>query len=136
MAEATRRTLNVEQGTKFSFSFIVKDSGSSPIDLVAENAIVRMRVKTDHTFGGITILTLSSTGTPNNNIIIQPGAVTGKVQVDINAADTIALSLAQEATSYFYDIEIDLTTTGTQRLYKGDFIVLKELTTPDSDFEV
>lgn len=136
MAEATTRNLDVEQGTDYSFSFIVKDSGGSPIDLALENAIARMRIKTDYTLGGITMLTLSSTGTPNSFISIQPGAVTGKIQVDVPATETIAnFVLSQAATVYVYDLEIELDTTGIQRAYKGNFTLHKELTTPDSDFQ-
>lgn len=93
-----------------------------------------MRVKSDYSLGAITYLSLSSTGTPNSRIVIQPGAVTGKVQVNVTAADTIALTLSEEQTTYVYDIEADLNATGIQRLYKGEFNLFKELTTPDSDF--
>ena len=134
MAQAPRRNIDVEQGTAFNFSFIVQDSGGSPISLVTESAVVRMRVKTDYSLGGITVLSFSSTGTPNAQIDIEPGGVTGKVQVNILPSDTQALTLTQEATIYVYDIEIDLTTTGIQRAYKGLFTVYKEITTPDSDF--
>lgn len=134
MAQASTRTLDVEQGTDYTFSFIVKDSGGSPIDLIAENTEVRMRVKTDYSLGAITILTLSSTGTPNSNITLHVAAVTGNITVTVPKADTIALTLSEEQTSYVYDIEAELDSTGTQRLYKGDFNIFKENATPDSDF--
>lgn len=135
MTQATTRNLDVEQGTDYTFSFIVKDSGGSPIDLVAENAVVRMRVKTDHTFGGITVLTASSTGTPNSYITLHAAAVTGNITVALPASETITnFSLGQEETNYVYDIEAELDTTGTQRLYKGTFNLFKELATPDTDF--
>lgn len=134
MAQAPRRNIDVEQGTDYNFSFIVQDSGGSPISLVTESAVARMRVRTDYSLAGITILSFSSTGTPNSQIVIEPGGITGKVQVNIPAADTQALTLSQEATIYVYDIEVDLTTTGIQRAYKGLFTVYKEITTPDTDF--
>lgn len=134
MAQASTRTLDVEQGTDYTFSFIVKDSGGSPIDLVTENTVVRMRVKSDYSLGAITILTMSSTGTPNSNIGIHVGAITGNITVTIPKEDTIALTLSEEQTSYVYDIEAELDTTGNQRLYKGDFNIYKENATPDSDF--
>ena len=135
MAQAPRRTIDVEQGTDYSFSFIVKDSGGSPIDLGAESAEVRMRVKTDYSYGGITVLSASSTGTPNSYITIEPGGVTGKIQVDLPATETSTnFSLGQEVNNYVYDIEVTLTTTGIQRAYKGEFNVYKEITAPDSDF--
>jgi len=136
MTQAVRRTLDVEQGTDYTFSFIVQDSGGSPIDLVAENTEVRMRVKSDHSFGGITLLTLSSTGTPNSYIELHVAAVTGNITVNIPATETITnFSLGEEVNNYSYDIEAELDTTGIQRLYKGEFNVYKELTTPDSDFQ-
>jgi len=134
MAQANTRQLDVEQGTDYTFSFLVKDSGGSPIDLVSENTEVRMRVKTDYSLGAITILTLSSTGTPNSRISIHQGAVTGNITVSIPKEDTTALTLSEEQTSYVYDIEAELDSTGAQRLYKGDFNVYKENATPDSDF--
>lgn len=135
MAQANTKDLDVEQGTDFTFSFLVKDSGGSPIDLVAENAVVRMRVKTDYTLGGITVLTASSTGTPNSYISIHEAAVTGNITVSIPASETINnFTLSQESTAYVYDIEVELDTTGIQRLYKGNFTLYKELTTPDADF--
>lgn len=134
MTEATRRAIRIEQGTDDGFSFILKDNGGSPIDLIAENAQFRMRVKTDYSLSAITILTFSSTGVPNSNIVIQPGGITGKVQVNISPSDTIALTLTDESTAYFYDIEVTLDATSTQRLFKGDFTLFKELATPDSDF--
>lgn len=135
MALVPTYTLNVPQGVDYSFSFIVKDSGGSPIDLGTENAEIRMRVKTDYSFGGITVLSASSTGTPNSYITLQPGAITGKVQVDIPATETtLNFSLSQEITSYVYDIEASLDTTGIQRLYQGEFNLSKELTAPNSDF--
>lgn len=134
MTQATTRNLEVEQGTDYTFSFLVKDSGGSAIDLVSENAVVRMRVKTDYSFGGVTVLSFSSTGTPNNQILIHNGAVTGNITILILPSDTIGLSLSEEQTDYAYDIEVDLDATGTQRLYKGTFSVFKEITTPDSDF--
>jgi hypothetical protein len=134
MAQAPRRNIDVEQGTDYSFSFLVQDSGGSPIDLTTELAEVRMRVKTDYSLGGITVLTFSSTGTPNSLINIEPGGVTGKVEVTIPASETQSLTLTQEANLYVYDIELTLTTTGIQRAYKGIFTVYKEITTPDTDF--
>lgn len=134
MTQAVSRNFDVEQGTDWKFEFFIRDSGGSPIDLIAESAQIRMRVKSDYTLGAITYLSLSSTGTPNSRIVIQPGAVTGKVQVNVTAADTIALTLSEEQTTYVYDIEADIAATGIQRLYKGEFNLFKELTTPDSDF--
>lgn len=134
MAQATRRNIDVEQGTDYTFSFIVQDSGGSAIDLTTEAAVARMRVKTDYSLGGITVMSFSSTGTPNSLISLQPGGVTGKVQVSIPAATTQALTLTQEANVYVYDIEISLTTTGIVRAYKGILTVYKEITTPDTDF--
>ena len=136
MAQATTRTLDVEQGTDYTFSFLVKDSGGSPIDLLAESTEVRMRIKTDHTFGGITVMTLSSTGTPNSFIALHVAAITGNITVSIPAAETINnFSLGQEINNYVYDIEAELDTTGIQRLFKGEFNLFKELATPDSDFQ-
>lgn len=135
MTQATRRTLDVEQGTDYVFSFIVKDSGGSPIDLIAEATEVRMRVKTDHTLGGITMLTLSSTGTPNSFITLHVAAVTGNVTVSIPATETITnFTLNQEVNNFVWDLEAELTSTGIQRLWKGEFNLYKEITTPDSDF--
>lgn len=134
MTQASTRTLDVEQGTDYTFSFLVKDSSGSPIDLLSENTVVRMRVKTDYSLAAITILTMSSTGTPNSNIVIHQGAVTGNITVSVPATDTIALTLSEEQTSYVYDIEAELDSTGTQRLFKGDFNVFKENAAPDSDF--
>jgi hypothetical protein len=135
MTVATTRNLDVEQGTDYTFSFLVRDSGGSPIDLLAENAEVRMRVKTDYSFGGITVLTASSTGTPNSYISIHEAAVTGNITVAIPASETITnFSLGQEINTYSYDIEAELDSTGIVRLYKGEFTLYKELTTPDSDF--
>lgn len=135
MAEATTRNLDVEQGTDQSFSFLVQDSGGSPINLTAENGIVRMKVKTDYTLGGITMLTLSSTGIPNTFIDIEPGAVTGLVKVNVPATETIAnFVLSAASTVYVYDIELESDSYGIQRLYKGNFTLHKELTAPDSDF--
>lgn len=134
MAQAPRRNIDVEQGTDYNFSFIVQDSGGSPISLVTESAVVRMRVKTDYSLGAITVLSFSSTGTPNSQIVLEPGGVTGKIQVNFLPSDTQALTLSQEATIYVYDIEVDLTTTGIQRAYRGLLTVYKEVTTPDSDF--
>ena len=136
MTQATRRTLNVEQGTDYVFSFIVKDSGGSPIDLLLENTEVRMRIKTDHSFGAITVMTLSSTGTPNQFIMLHVAAVTGNITVSIPASETITnFTLGQEINNYVYDIEAELDTTGTQRLFKGEFNLFKELATPDTDFQ-
>lgn len=135
MTQANRRTIEVEQGTDYTFSFIVKDSGGSPIDLLAENAVVRMRVKTDYSFGGITVLTLSSSGTPNSFITVHAGAVTGNITVNIPATETITnFSLSQEVNNYVYDIEATLDSTGIVRLYKGEWNLYKEVTTPDADF--
>ena len=135
MTQANRRTIEVEQGTDYTFSFIVKDSGGSPIDLLAENATVRMRVKTDYSVGGITVLTLSSTGTPNAFITLHEAAVTGNITVNIPATETITnFSLSQEVNNYVYDIEATLDSTGIVRLYKGEWNLYKEVTTPDADF--
>ena len=135
MAQAPTRNINVEQGTDYSFSFLVKDSGGSPINLTAETAEFRMRIKTDYTLGGITMLTLSSTGTPNSHIEVEPGAVTGLVKVNVPATETIAnFVLSQEETNYVYDIEFETISYGIQRCYKGAFNLFKELATPDSDF--
>jgi len=136
MTQATRRTLDVEQGTDYTFSFLVKDSGGSPIDLVTENAEVRMRVKTDYSFGGVTLLTLSSTGTPNSYITIHQAAVTGNITVSIPASESITnFTVGEEVNNYVYDIEAELDTTGIIRLYKGEFNMYKEITTPDTDFQ-
>jgi len=135
MAQAAIKNFDVEQGTQHKFSFIVQDSGGSPIDLVTDNAEVRMRVKTDYSFGGITALTASSTGTPNSYIEIHVAAVTGNVTVTIPASETIAnFALGDEVTSYVYDIEVESDSLNIQRLYKGEWNLYKELTTPDSDF--
>lgn len=134
MAQAPRRNIDVEQGCDYEFSFLVQDSGGSPISLATENAKVRMRVKTDYSLGGLTVLSFSSTGTPNSNIVLEEGAQTGKVTVNINAADTQALTLTQEANIYVYDVEIEGDTFGIQRGYKGLLTVYKEITTPDADF--
>ncbi len=135
MAQATVRNFDVEQGTQWRFSFIVKDSGGSPIDLLADNAEVRMRVKTDYSFGGITAMTASSTGTPNTYITIHEAAVTGNVTVTVPPSETILnFALGQEITAYVYDVEIESDSLDIQRLYKGEWNLFKELTTPDSDF--
>jgi len=136
MAQATIRNFDVEQGTQHKFSFIVEDSGGSAIDLVADNAEVRMRVKTDYSFGGITVLTASSTGTPNSYITIHDAAITGNVTVTIPPTETIAnFTLGEEITSYVYDVEIESDSLDIQRLWKGEWNLFKELTTPDSDFQ-
>jgi hypothetical protein len=135
MAQATIRNFDVEQGTQWKFSFIVKDSGGSAIDLLADNAEVRMRIKTDYTFGGLTVLTASSTGTPNSYIAIHAAAVTGNVTVTIPPSETISnFTLGQELTTYVWDIEIESDSLDIQRLYKGEWNLYKELTTPDADF--
>ncbi len=134
MAQASTRTLDVEQGTDYPFSFIVRDNDGVAIDLVTENAEVRMRVKTDYSLGAITILTMSSTGTPNSYFTIHEGAITGNITLNLPKEDTTALTLSTAETSYVYDIEITLDTTGTKRLLKGDFNVFKENATPNSDF--
>lgn len=135
MTQATVRNFDNEQGTQIKFSFIVQDSGGSPIDLLADNAEVRMRVKTDYSFGGITVLTASSTGTPNTYITLHEAAVTGNVTVTIPASETIVnFSLGQEVTNYVYDLEIQSDSLNIQRLYKGEWNLFKELATPDSDF--
>jgi len=135
MTQATKRNFDVEQGTKFEFSFIVKDSTGSPINLIADNAEVRMRVKTDYSFGGITVLTASSTGTPNTFITIHEAAITGNITVVIPASETILnFSLSKEETNFVYDIELEADSVNIQRLFKGEFNLFKELTTPDSDF--
>ena len=135
MAQATIRNFDNEQGTEIKFSFVVQDNDGSPIDLVTDNAEVRMRVKTDYSFGGITVLTASSTGTPNSYITIHEAAVTGNVTVTIPPSETIAnFALGQELTSYVYDIEIESDSLNIKRLYKGEWNLFKELATPDSDF--
>ena len=80
MAQAAIKNFDVEQGTQHKFSFIVQDSGGSPIDLVTDNAEVRMRVKTDYSYGGITVMTASSTGTPNSYITIHETISSGLLQ--------------------------------------------------------
>lgn len=136
MTQATKRNFDVEQGTKWVFSFIVKDSGGSPIDLIADLAEVRMRVKTDYSFGGVTVLTASSTGTPNSFITIHEAAITGNITVTIPASETILnFALSQEITNYVYDIEVETTTLDIQRLWKGEWNLFKELATPDTDFQ-
>ncbi len=135
MAQATVRNFDVEQGTQWRFSFILKDSGGSAIDLVADNAEVRMRVKTDYSFGGISVLSASSTGTPNSYIIIHEAAVTGNITVIIPPTETVLnFSLGQEINNYVYDIEVESDSLVIQRVYKGEWNLFKELTTPDSDF--
>lgn len=135
MAQATIRNFDVEQGTRWRFQFIVKDSNDSPIDLIADNAEVRMRIKTDYSFGGITVLSASSTGTPNSFIVIHEAAVTGSITVIIPPSETILnFSLGQEINNYVYDIEVESDSLDILRLYKGEWNLFKELTTPDLDF--
>ena len=111
---SAKYNLTCEQGTTFTFQFIIKTSD------VAWNLTGYTATMTVRPFVGSDTTTLSAT-TANGKIVL--GTTNGTATVTLNATTTAALA----ASRYVYDFVLTSTST-TRRLLEGKFVVTPAVT--------
>ena len=127
---AVNKTLNVEQGADFKTRILVESEGT-PIDFVGGGYSARLEVKPAYTDPRQILCLQTATGSPlgNGSIVFHEGGVTGRITLNITAAESAAVLIQGESVDYVYDLEIENASGFVTRLYDGDFIISKNITT-------
>lgn len=130
MALPARYDMTCPQGTDWSRTLTVNDSGGSPLDLTSYTARMSVRKKV----GGTEIISLT---TVNGRITL--GGAAGTIVLSITSADSANLAPAgytpiglepsvSVAPAYVYDLEIVSPTAAVTRVCEGTFTVTPEVT--------
>ena len=130
---AVNKTINVCQGANYKHHILVT-ADSVPVDFVSEGYTARLSVKTSYSASGYEVFSLTTeTGSPaNNGITFHEGAVTGRLTLNIDDSTTDAVYIDGEDVTYVYDLEIEDSTGFVTRVYQGDFVISKNVTTIDT----
>ena len=117
---AVEKDLLIEQGAKFTHTFIRRDSEQVPISLSGFAALMHIREAIDSDN------ILETLSTSNGRIVIEAASETGRIDLIIGATDTAAMVWV----SGVYDLElIEIADTeNVIRLVKGGFTVDPEVT--------
>lgn len=129
---AVQKVLTIDQGANYVHHILVTSEGT-PIDFVGDAYDARLEVKPAFTDPRQILFLDSSQGSPvvNGKITFHEGGVIGRLTINLLPEDTNAILITGETADYVYDLEIINALGFVTRVYQGDFIINKNVTTTD-----